>query len=83
MQNQRGIQSGVRLAAHLTIESLMANYCIRWCIIFKGLSPRMEDGRIFRKNLRDTCFNKDLLNEPTFGLIHLSEQYLYRGPSMR
>ncbi len=79
MQNQRDIQRGVRLAAHLAIESLMANYCIRWRIIFKGLSPRMEDKRIFLKNLRNMCFNKDLLNEPTFDLIHLAGQYLFKG----
>jgi hypothetical protein len=32
----------------------------------------MEDGRIFLKNLRDTSSNKDLSNEPNFGLIHLA-----------
>jgi hypothetical protein len=39
-------------------------------------SHRMEDGRIFLKDHRDTSFNKDLSNEPTFGLIHLAGQYL-------
>jgi hypothetical protein len=38
----------------------------------------MEDGRIFLKSLRDTSFNKDLSNEPTFGLIHLAGQNLLR-----
>jgi hypothetical protein len=33
-------------------------------------------GRIFLKNLRDTTFKKDLLNEPNFGQIHLPGQYL-------
>jgi hypothetical protein len=36
----------------------------------------MGDGRIFLKILRDTSFNKDLSNEPNFGLIHLAGQYL-------
>ncbi len=36
----------------------------------------MGGGRIFLKNLRDTSFNKDLSNEPTFGRIHLVGQYL-------
>ncbi len=56
----------------------MANYCIRWRGIFGILkcSHRMGDGRIFLKTLCDTSFNKDLSNEPDFGLIHLSEQYL-------
>jgi hypothetical protein len=34
------------------------------------------DGQIFLKNLRDTSFNKDLLNEPNFGRIHLAGQNL-------
>ncbi len=41
MYNQRRSQNGMRLAAHLAIKSLMANYCIRWRRILKGLS---EDG---------------------------------------
>ncbi len=37
----------------------------------------MGDGRIFLKGLRNTSFDpKDLVNEPTFGLIHLAGQYL-------
>jgi hypothetical protein len=36
----------------------------------------MGDGRIFLKNLRETSINKDLPNEPNFGLIHLAGQYL-------
>ena len=36
----------------------------------------MGDRRIFLKSLRDTSFNKDLSNEPTFGRIHLTGQYL-------
>ncbi len=36
----------------------------------------MGGGRIFLKSLRDTCFNKDLSNEPNFGRIHLAGQYL-------
>ncbi len=36
----------------------------------------MGDGQIFLKNLRDTSFNKDLSNEPTFGRIPLAGQYL-------
>ncbi len=35
----------------------------------------MGGGRIYRKNLRDTSFNKDLSNEPNFGRIHLAGQY--------
>ncbi len=38
MQNQRRSRSGVRLTAHFAIESLMANYCMRWGGLFKGLS---------------------------------------------
>jgi hypothetical protein len=36
----------------------------------------MGDGRIFLNNLRETSINKDLSNEPNFGLIHLAGQYL-------
>jgi hypothetical protein len=36
---------------------------------------RMGGGRIFLKSLRDTSFNKDLSNEPNFGLDHLAGQY--------
>ncbi len=36
----------------------------------------MGGGRIFLKNLRETTFNKDLSNEPSFGRIHLARQYL-------
>ncbi len=42
---------------------------------FKGLS-RISDGRILSKNLGASLFNDDLLNEPTFGRIHLAGQYL-------
>ncbi len=35
----------------------------------------MGDGRIFLKTRRDISFNKVLLNEPTFGRIHLAGQY--------
>ena len=38
----------------------------------------MGDGRIFLKNLRDTSFNKDLSNEPTFGRIHLAGSFKLR-----
>ncbi len=44
-------------------------------IALKGSHP-IGDGRIFLKSLRDTSFNKDLLNEPNFGWIRLAEQYL-------
>ncbi len=36
----------------------------------------MGDRQIFLKSLRDASFNKDLSNEPTFGRIHLTRQYL-------
>ncbi len=36
----------------------------------------MGDGRIFLKTRRDVSFHKVLWNEPTFGRIHLSGQYL-------
>ncbi len=36
----------------------------------------MGDGRIFLKTRRAVSFKKGLLNEPTFGLIHLAGQYL-------
>jgi hypothetical protein len=58
--------------AHLVIKCLMANYFTRWR---KG-SYMMGAGRIFLKSLGDTSINKDLLNEPYFGLIHLAGQYL-------
>ncbi len=57
--------------AHLAIKCLMANYCIRWRGVFKGLS---QDGRIFLKNCRASSFNKDLSNEPNFSRIHLAGQ---------
>ncbi len=55
MQNQKCSQSGVRLSAHLAIESLIANYCMSWRGIFKGLS---QDGgpADFSENLRNTSF---------------------------
>jgi hypothetical protein len=65
----------VRLAAHLAIESLMPITVRDGTESLKG-SHRMDDGRIFLKNLSDTSFNKDLLNEPNFGLIHLVGQHL-------
>jgi hypothetical protein len=75
MQNQKCSRSGVRLSAHLAIESLIANYCMSWRGIFKGLS---QDGGLadFFKNLRYTSLYKDISNEPNFGLIHLAGQYL-------
>ncbi len=42
----------------------------------------MGGGRIFLKNLRDTTFNKDLLNEPNFDLFILLDstfKYLFEG----
>ncbi len=66
----------MRLTAHLAIESLMANYCMRWRGIFKGLSQDGGRADFSKKNLCDTSFNKDLSNEPNFGLIHLAGQYL-------
>jgi hypothetical protein len=65
----------MRLTAHLATKCPMANYCKRWREIYKGLSYD-GDGRIFLKNLRQTSSNKDLSNEPNFGLIHLVGQYL-------
>ncbi len=38
MWNQRRSRSGVCLTAHLAIESLMANYCMRLREILKGIS---------------------------------------------
>jgi hypothetical protein len=75
MQNQKCSRSGVRLSVHMAIESLIANYCMSWRWIFKGLS---QDGgqADFSKNLRDTSFYKDLSNESNFGLINLAGQYL-------
>jgi hypothetical protein len=61
ISNQRRSQSSVRLAVHLAIESLLANYFIRWRGIFKGLSQ--DGGRA------DFSNKQDLSNEPTFGLI--------------
>ncbi len=65
-------QIGVRLAAHLAIECIMGNYCMRW---LKG-SHSMGEGRIFLKTRRGVSYNKVLWNEPTFSLIHLAGQYL-------
>ena len=73
MLNQRRRRSDVRFTALLAVECLMANY---WRGYLKG-SHRMGDGWIFLKNVRDNSFNKDLSNEPNFGLIHLAGQYLY------
>jgi hypothetical protein len=49
---------------------------MKWRGIFKELSQ--DGGRVdfYKKNLRDTFFNKDISNEPNFGLIHLAGQYL-------
>jgi hypothetical protein len=44
-------------------------------LALKG-SHSMGGWRIFLKTRRDVSFNKALWNEPTFGLIHLAEQYL-------
>ncbi len=40
-------------------------------------SYSMGDGWIFLKTRRDVSFNKVLSNEPNFGRIHLTGQYLY------
>jgi hypothetical protein len=61
--------------AHLPIEGIMGNYVRDGAIALKG-SHLMGDELIFLKSLRDTSFNKDLSNEPTFGQIHLAGQYL-------
>ncbi len=53
----------------------MGNYVRDGAIALKG-SHLMGDELIFLKSLRDTSFNKDLSNEPTFGQIHLAGQYL-------
>ncbi len=37
-------------------------------VALKG-SPRMGDGLIFPKSLRDSLFNEELSNEPNFGRI--------------
>ncbi len=42
----------------------------------------MGDGQIFLKTRRDVSFKKGLSNEPTFGLIHLAGQYLYRAHAL-
>ncbi len=56
-------------------KCLIADYCIKWHGIYKGLS---HDGgwEDFSKNPRASSFNKDLSNEPNFGRIHLAGQYL-------
>jgi hypothetical protein len=52
----------MRLTVHLA-KCLMANYCMRWSGIFKGLSH--NGGRAdFLENLHETSINKDLSNEP-------------------
>ncbi len=78
ISNQRFSQRGVRLTAHLPIECLMASYCTRWRHSFKGLSLYGGTG--------ETVFNKDLLNEPTFGRmmqLHCGAEHfgkvIYRG----
>jgi hypothetical protein len=54
----------------------MANYCIRWRGIFKGLSDDGGRADFSKKNRRASSFNKDLSNEPNFGRIYLAGQYL-------
>ncbi len=69
----------MRLTAHLAIKCLIANYCIRWRGIFKGLSH--DGGQAdFSKNRRASSFNKDLSNEPNFGRIHLAGQVPLKVP---
>ncbi len=41
-------------------------------------SQRMGGGQIFLKTYRASLFKKDLSNEPNFGQIHLTGQYLCR-----
>ena len=43
--------------------------------VLKG-SHSMGDGRILLKHTRDDSFKKGLSNEPNFGRIHLTGQYL-------
>jgi hypothetical protein len=62
-------EPGARLTAHLAIRCLIANYCMRWHEIFKGLS-RDEGLADLKKNYQASLF------EPNFGRIHLAEQYL-------
>jgi hypothetical protein len=48
---------------------------MRWRGIFKGLSR--DGGRAnLKKNHRASLFDDDLSNEPNFGKIHLTGQYL-------
>jgi hypothetical protein len=59
----------------LGIRFRIANSCMMWRGMFKGLSQ--DEGRAdFSKNLRASLLNKGLLNEPNFGRIHLAKHYL-------
>jgi hypothetical protein len=63
------------LSAPSAIMTLIANGCVRWRGISKGLSQ--DGGRTdFSGNLRDSLCNDDLSNEPTFSQVHLAGQYL-------
>jgi hypothetical protein len=53
----------------IAIRFLIANFCIRWRGIFKGLS-QAEEGADF--SLCAALFTKYLSNEPSFGRMHLA-----------
>ncbi len=73
--NQRCSRNGVRLTVQLSIRFLIANYCTRLSPNFKGLSRDGGRADFFYKPPR-LSLNDDLSNEPNFGQIHLSGQYL-------
>ncbi len=61
----------MNLTAHLDIECLMDNYCMRWRGIFKGLSQ--DGGRADFSKKPSLTLNKDPSNEPNYDL---TGQYL-------
>jgi hypothetical protein len=58
------------------ISYLIANYCMRWHGIFKGLSRDGEHADFSLKKHRASLFNDVLSSKPYFDRIHLAGQYL-------
>jgi hypothetical protein len=61
------------ITAHLPLSAQWTITVSDGAESLKG-SQRMGDGRIFLKKRRASSFNKDLLNEPNLGRIHIAEQ---------
>ncbi len=71
LRSAPALQRGLIFVPGMVICFQIANSCTRWRRNFKGLSQHGGQAN-FSINICASLFNKDLLNEPNFGLIHLA-----------